>query len=172
MGGHESTLSRHRSVQWCVIPFDFWNQASIISTAAHILLALLVDSEITLNTFVSKSHFDAHLYSDPFAVMNLMWDFARAKSKHSFCRRYSVSLMRIKQLAVTMHSLITRVAKHIGAPRESLEIKLPPVLMQHAKITVCYFAPFLTFYSMLYFLTHHLFIPTPDSKNFANLGIC
>lgn len=93
-------------------------------------------NDITARTYISKCHFDANLYSDPFAIMNLMWDYERATNQNGWARHYSVSAQRLRRLLTTRNSLRNRVADFAVVPCECLRVEQPPVKMPHAKLTI------------------------------------
>ena len=92
--------------------------------------------EIISKTFVSRSHFDANLYSEPFAAMNLLWDYHKSSNKKKFCRLYHVSYLRLKRVIATIDNLRIRVAKQLGSHPDALRISMPPVHMPHSKLTI------------------------------------
>ena len=92
--------------------------------------------DITARTFSSRCHFDANLYSEPLAIMNLMSDFARAKNQNGWAWHYSLSTPRLRRLIATRNSLRSRVAEFTGIDVESLSVDKPPAQMEHSKITL------------------------------------
>lgn len=91
---------------------------------------------MTARTFSSRCHFDANLYSEPLAIMNLMYDFARAKNQNGWAWHYSLSTPRLRRLIVTRNSLRSRVAEFTGINVESLFVDKPPAQMEHSKVTL------------------------------------
>jgi hypothetical protein len=85
---------------------------------------------------VSKCHFDASLYSDPFAIMNLMWDYEQADHKSGWAYHYCVSAPRMRRLLTTRNSLRNRVADFVGIHSDRLRLVAPPVNMPHAKLNI------------------------------------
>jgi len=100
--------------------------------------AILQDPEcfndIMSKTYVSKAKFDSELYSEPFCIMNLLYDFDRCKNKNAFCRNNSISYPRICRLASTRNNLVQRVAQHLGKEANSLSIRRPPREMDISKL--------------------------------------
>jgi hypothetical protein len=99
-------------------------------------LFLVAKLDISAKTFSSRCHFDANLYSEPLAIMNLLWDYERAKNQHGWAWHYSVSAPRLRRLVATRNSLRNRVAEFTGIYSESLCIEKPPVQMEHSKVTL------------------------------------
>jgi hypothetical protein len=85
---------------------------------------------------MSRCHFDANLYSEPIAVMNLMFDFEHVKNQQSFVRTFCLSLPRLRRLLATRNSLRNRVADFIGVEASALKCAIPPTKMAHAKLTI------------------------------------
>lgn len=85
---------------------------------------------------MSRCHFDANLYSEPFAIMNLIWDFQRAKNQNGFAWHYSLCAPRLRRLVATRNSLRSRVAEFVGVDVDDIHVEKPPVQMEHAKITL------------------------------------
>jgi len=85
-------------------------------------------NDIVSTTYVSKGHFDAHLFSEPMAISNLLWDFdhLHQDSGNAFCRKFGVHYARLKYISSTRNSLRLRVAKALGVESESLVIEKPP----------------------------------------------
>lgn len=96
-------------------------------------LARLAD--MVKKSYVSKCHFDANLYSEPLAAMNLLWEFEQAGQKTNWCWKHALAFPRLKRLAGTADNLRNRVADFIGIRGDLLEVELPPVRMAHAKVT-------------------------------------
>ena len=90
---------------------------------------------IVSNTYISKAKFDAGLFSDPFAVVNLLWQYSRSKNKNKFCNDFSLSQPRMKRLVNTYSSLKARVASAIDCEPSSLDIQQPLHLMPSIKLT-------------------------------------
>jgi hypothetical protein len=90
---------------------------------------------MTMKSYISKCHFDANLYSEPLATMNLLWEFERNKQKMSWCWKQAVAHPRLKRLAGTAINLRNRVADFVGIDSDLLDVDSPPVDMPHAKIT-------------------------------------
>jgi hypothetical protein len=90
---------------------------------------------MTVKSYISKCHFDANLYSEPMAAMNLLWEFDHAKQKTNWCRKHAANFPRLKRLAGTAINLRNRVADFMGIDSELLDVDVPPVHMPHAKIT-------------------------------------
>lgn len=92
--------------------------------------------DITARTFVSRCHFDANLYSEPLAIMNVIYEFERAKNQNGFAWHYSLSAPRLRRLVATRKSLRNRVAEFIGIDVNRLHVEKPPSQMEHAKVTL------------------------------------
>lgn len=93
-------------------------------------------SDITARTFSSRCHFDANLYSEPFAIMNMMADYEKTKNQNAWTWHYSLSAPRLRRLIATKNNLRNRVADFMGIDAESLCVAKPPVLMEHSKVTL------------------------------------
>jgi hypothetical protein len=93
---------------------------------------------IISKAFVSRCHFDANLYSDPLATMNLLWEYnvEREFNRQRWCINNAVSYQRIRRLATTVKSLQSRVATFMNIDSSLLAIELPPKTMPHAKVTI------------------------------------
>jgi hypothetical protein len=93
---------------------------------------------MTVTTFVSRCHFDAHLFSEPMAVMNLLWEYGHTSSsnKQNWCKSYGIFLPRLKRLDGTCANLQRRVAAFLDLPEELLYVSTPPSQMPHAMITI------------------------------------
>jgi superfamily II DNA/RNA helicase len=95
-----------------------------------------VYNDITSATYQAKCHFDANLYSDPMALMNVLWDYDMVTQKTQFCKQYRLAMPRLQQLVSTRNSLRTRVADFLGINVSHLQVTSPPAHMPPAKITI------------------------------------
>lgn len=86
--------------------------------------------------YVSRCHFDANLFSEPLAVMNLLWEYSQAPKKGSFCRQYSLYEPRLRRMVNICENLQRRVADFLQLPASTLDVDAPPVKMPHAKISL------------------------------------
>ena len=87
-------------------------------------------------TFVSRCHFDNNLFSEPFAIMNLIWDFKEASNKPKWCWNHNVAIQRIRQLTSSCSSLQRRVADVFNLRSEVLDVESPPRSMPEAKLAI------------------------------------
>jgi hypothetical protein len=87
-------------------------------------------------TYVSRCHFDANLFSEPLASMNLLWEFEGAREKMKFCTRFGVFLPRIQRLRTTKENLRRRVGNFLGIPDDLIAVTDPPMRMAHSKVLV------------------------------------
>ena len=85
------------------------------------------------------AYFDSQLYSEPLAIMNLLWDFENSKMKGYFCNKFNVSFPRLQRLKTSRDSLIARVAKYLKKNSQDLHINLPPRDLSYKKITLLQF---------------------------------
>lgn len=105
----------------------------------HALLQETSESnDLTVNSYASKCRFDAGHYSEPLALMNLLWDFGKFSSQKRarWCRQNCVQESRIHRLQTTCRALQQRVADHCKVERDSLLIDKPPREMTSSKLTV------------------------------------
>lgn len=93
-------------------------------------------NEILCQGYISKSHFDSNLYSEPMALMNALWDYEMVSNKQKWCFYYRFAMSRLKQLVSTRNSLRKRVAEFLGIDETRLQVENPPVHMPDAKITL------------------------------------
>jgi HrpA-like RNA helicase len=94
-------------------------------------------NDIVVTTFSSRSHFDANLFSDPLATMNLLWDYSSKNHQpHDWYKKYGISMPRIKQLAKVYFSLLERVASFMHVPSSALQLECSPQNMPYSKITI------------------------------------
>ena len=92
---------------------------------------------MTKKTFMSKCHFDANLYSEPLAAMNLMWDYEHIGGNQGhFAYKLGVFTQRLRRLLTTRNSLRNRVAEFIGIDSTRLNVRQPPSLMPHSKVVI------------------------------------
>jgi hypothetical protein len=91
---------------------------------------------MTMKTFSSKCHFDANLYSEPLAIMNLIWDFDHIHNRKPFCWKFSLALPRLQRLVSTRNSIRSRVADFLGCAESTCTVQNPPSQMPHSKIIV------------------------------------
>ncbi|KAL7579290.1 hypothetical protein ACA910_013970 [Epithemia clementina (nom. ined.)] len=93
-------------------------------------------NSVSAETFVSRCHFGSNLFSEPFAIMNLVWAFKEAAGSPGWCWKYRVSVQRIKQLASSCSNLQRRVADLFNLRTEFLDMESPPLTMPAAKLTI------------------------------------
>ena len=91
---------------------------------------------MTSKTFISRCHFDANLYSDPLAIMNLIWEYENSSHKGKFGWNFSLATARVNRLVSTRNSIRSRVAHFIGGDASRFEVKESPSLMPHAKAVI------------------------------------
>jgi len=85
----------------------------------------------------SMARFDANLYSEPMATVNLLYEFERCNtSQHAFCNEFNVSYPRIKRLLTTRNNLRDRVATALGENVNDLYLRIPLSKMSHLHITL------------------------------------
>ena len=92
--------------------------------------------DIASKTFVSKCKYDDGLFSDPFAIMNLLWDYERCQNISHFCTKHHLSLQRMKSLVKTRNMLRQRVAQTLQCDIIKLSYTKPPRLMLKWKIMI------------------------------------
>ena len=92
----------------------------------------------TMKTYVSKNRFDAKLFSEPFEILNLIWDFSQlhGSKMSSFCVHHGVHLTRIKRLVSTRNNIVNRVSEFFKMDPSLLQADLPPAKMCHAKVNI------------------------------------
>lgn len=95
-------------------------------------------NEMLTKTFTSKCDFDANLFSEPFSVMNLLWDYDRVSSgkKKDWCWRNGVSFQRISRLSSTVSNVQQRVAMFLSLDPDELSVECPPKSMPEGKIAL------------------------------------
>ena len=93
-------------------------------------------NESTAETYVSRCHFDANLYSEPLALMNALWDYHIATDRFQWCSFYRFAHARLRQLHSTRDNLRRRVALFLGINETRLQVAVPPVHMPHYKLTI------------------------------------
>ncbi|GFH53217.1 hypothetical protein CTEN210_09693 [Chaetoceros tenuissimus] len=91
-------------------------------------------NEISSKTFVSISKFDGGLFSELFSIMNLLFKFERAKDRHSFCRKNSVSFPRISRLLSIRNNLVARVAAYMRLDAKYCRASESPSNMDTSKL--------------------------------------
>jgi len=92
----------------------------------------------TCRSYVSRCHFDANLFSEPLAIMNLLWEYENLEKKHveKWNRFHNTFLPRIRQLLLTTTNLRKRVAGFLGIFEGLLKVAKPPSQMPHGMITL------------------------------------
>ena len=93
-------------------------------------------NESTAETYASRCHFDANLYSEPLALMNALWDYHIATERFQWCSFYRFAHARMRQLHSTRDNLRRRVALFLGINETRLQVAAPPVHMPHYKVTI------------------------------------
>jgi Helicase conserved C-terminal domain len=107
---------------------------SIGSPLVHSALQL---NDILVTTFHSRCHFDANMFSDPLATMNLLYKYSsRTGYSWDWYKSNGISMPRIKQLAKTYDSLLQRVSRFVHIPAERLQLDCSPQDMPYSKLTV------------------------------------
>jgi hypothetical protein len=91
-------------------------------------------NNITSKAFVSRCFFDASLFSEPMAVLNLLHGYAHCKDRNKFIWKHCVSGSRVKHLYGTVQSLKQRVAEHLKIDSELLEVEGLP--LNHTKVNI------------------------------------
>ena len=91
-------------------------------------------NEIASKTFVSRCSFDAGLYSEPMAVLNLLHEYSLSKDRNKFNWLHCVSGTRIRHLYGTVQSLKQRVAEHLKIDSDFLDIESFP--LNHSKVNI------------------------------------
>lgn len=87
-------------------------------------------------TFSSKCHFDAGLFSEPLAIMNLLWEYENVQSqdRDRWCRFHGVFPPRIRRLASSCENLTKRVCDFVGVAPSAITVDMPPVQMPEEKL--------------------------------------
>lgn len=96
-------------------------------------------NENTCKSYISRCHFDANTFSEPLAVMNLLWDYEHLegqKATQKWGRVHNVFLPRIRRLSSTTVNLRKRVADFLGIAEGVLRVERPPLQMPHGMITM------------------------------------
>lgn len=93
-------------------------------------------NEIASSTFLSKARYDGGLYSEPFAIMNVLFDYSAAGEKERFCRENGLSITRVKRLVATVNNLRDRVASIMGMKVDRLVVTEPPRSMRREALMV------------------------------------
>ena len=91
---------------------------------------------VSAETFVSRCHFGSNGFSEPFAIMNLIWDYREAEKKQGWCWKYRVSHQRVQQLSSSCFDLQRRVANLFNIRPEFLDMESPPRSMVPAKLAI------------------------------------
>lgn len=92
---------------------------------------------MSVKAYTSKCDFDANIFSEPLAIMNLLWDFNKINvKKQDWCYKKGVSYQRISRLASTVDSVARRVANFFDLPASKLQVECAPRDMPNAKITL------------------------------------
>lgn len=94
--------------------------------------------ENTCKSFVSRCHFDANLFSEPLALMNLVWEYERLNPKdvQRWSKFHNIFLPRMRRLASTTVNLRKRVADFFGLRQDVIQVDTPPAQMPHAMLTL------------------------------------
>ena len=89
-------------------------------------------------TFVSRCYFDANLFSEPMAAMNLLWEYNEIPPSGEFKwkDKHGLHIPRLKRLNGTCINLKRRVSDFLKIPNDLIEISSPPRFMPHEKITI------------------------------------
>lgn len=124
-------------------------------------------NEMSAKTYVSRCHFDAMLFSEPLATMNMLWEFERVSNKQAWCWKNGIAFARVRRLASTCQNLRTRVADHSRIPQEKLRMLQPPTFMPHAKLTVLRIIQVWVFHETLIECHPKKFSKGIDGKNFT-----
>ena len=93
-------------------------------------------NNLAVGSFTSKCHFDGSLFSDPFAMMNLVWEYDRSKTRASWCAKHSIHEGRVRRLLLTCNNLQKRVAEHCGVRSDDFQMSQAPQQMLRAKATI------------------------------------
>ena len=131
MGDDKSAVARPPGVQWFVIHNNL-----CLSTSTSAYLLFCVTYRYHSKDVYFRCHFDANLYSEPLAIMNMLWDYEKTHNQNGWAWHYSASAPRLRRLLTTRNSLRNRVADFTGIDSETLRMEKPPVQMEHAKITL------------------------------------
>jgi hypothetical protein len=93
---------------------------------------------MTATTFASRCHYDANLFSEPMAIMNLLWEYNNITSSYEqkWSKMHGIFLPRLKRIQGTCNNLQRRVAEFLKVPNEVIQISAPPCSMPHALITI------------------------------------
>lgn len=92
----------------------------------------------TCKAFVSRIHFDANLFSEPLALMNVIWEYERLSQNgiEKWCKFHNLFPPRIRRLASTTVNLRKRVSDFLGLPESVLQVSIPPSQMPHGMVVV------------------------------------
>jgi len=95
-------------------------------------------AEKVAQTYASRCHFDANLFSEPLSAMNLVFEYRQLGPSQTlaWCRFHGIFPPRIKRLDSTCRNLQKRVADFVGIDGGVLEVAVPPSAMPHAMVTI------------------------------------
>ena len=95
-------------------------------------------TDMTSTTFTSRCYFDANLFSEPMAAMNLLWEYNEIPTSDEFkwSRKHGIHIPRLKRLNGTCINLKRRVSDFLKVPNDLIEISSPPRSMPHGKATI------------------------------------
>jgi hypothetical protein len=110
--------------------------ATYVSTTQCVPVIVLSYHSNALSSF--QIQFDGGLFSEPFSIMNLLWDYDEvpAGKKKQWCFRLGVSHQRVSRLNSTVTNIAHRVAAFRGLEEESLLLECPPRDMPPAKLVI------------------------------------
>lgn len=90
-----------------------------------------------VKTYTSKCDFDNGLFSEPLAIMNLLWEYGQVgNKKKEWCWKNGVSFPRISRMSSNATNILQRVATYLNISVGKLELEAPPKDMPEAKITL------------------------------------
>lgn len=93
--------------------------------------------EMTKKSYLSKCHFDANLYSEPLATMNMLYEFEHQHERKQahWCWKNALAYTRVRRLAAVCKNLKARVAEFFQLDNTLLDLKEPPSQFPHSKVT-------------------------------------
>ena len=95
-------------------------------------------NEMAAKTVCSRFHFNKGLHSEPFAMINLVWEYnnAEASKKAKWCWENGVNEPRLRRLASACFNLQRKVADLLGISPDNLEVEAPCSEMPESKLTI------------------------------------
>ncbi|KAL7470822.1 hypothetical protein ACHAXS_011092 [Conticribra weissflogii] len=90
-------------------------------------------------TLIARNKFDGGCYSEPFAIMNAIFEYDNLKTangQNNWCYRNRLAIRRWQQIISVSRSLRKRVAEFFGINASHLRVHEPPKSMPNLKLTI------------------------------------